>query len=676
MRPHAFNGETDKWTGIQIASTEEIAINKPLDSYDKGEDWVATVVGANVDIAAVEGDVAGAGYLRCTLDPTKPGQSFSLIGRDQFRIPATVDAPITLSARQIGYSHTFDLLQVGDDGLPVTNGTLEPVRPITSNIVVSSNVATITMAAGHTLKVGDLIEICCCQDSRMNICWTPVVSVVSDTVITCALTIGNATYTVGAAAVLKEFRPDYQARNCFGLVMGGAQTANQGQAYARTGGSGLDITAASTLTTSYTVATAPSGYAGAYTNAQSPTCFTRLNVKQQGGHVQTQSVNSASVGASIKLNRTVPNLERKYAYRFTGKAHDNICVPVGGGIASIAKAGSTTCTIVFNSAHGLTTSDYVTIYGVRDQTNFINTTTAVVVSSVVSPTSITVLIAGTGTATSYGGQVMKMNGNNTVTMASSSIQSVACTVAGRLTVTYLASPGTHLVGERFYLGGIEMADGSGTFATAGWAEGMYELVKNDTATFIQEFTVPGLEAFASVNVGGTGIKAIDFNIKFVRVEAYNRSQVELVGAGVSGGLSDANENPQVTVLSAPTTTVILTPSASSGGYSSTHHLIGANTTNATSVKSSAGTIGLITLSNINAAVRYFKLYNKASAPTVGSDTPVMTVAIPSNGTLSIEPSAGGLRLATGIAYALTTGIAVADTGAVAAAEQTVHISYI
>lgn len=111
------------------------------------------------------------------------------------------------------------------------------------------------------------------------------------------------------------------------------------------------------------------------------------------------------------------------------------------------------------------------------------------------------------------------------------------------------------------------------------------------------------------------------------------------------------------------------------GAGTTHHAISAATTNATSVKASAGTVNHIVVNNVNAAVRYFKLYNKASAPTVGTDTPVLTLAIPAGSVQSIVLGTRGLRLGTGIAYALTTGITVADTGAVAVSEHAVHISY-
>jgi len=101
----------------------------------------------------------------------------------------------------------------------------------------------------------------------------------------------------------------------------------------------------------------------------------------------------------------------------------------------------------------------------------------------------------------------------------------------------------------------------------------------------------------------------------------------------------------------------------------------AATTNATSVKASAGTIGGIYVTNTNAAVRYLKLYNKASAPTVGTDVPVWTIAIPANSERDI-PIPGGMAFSTGIAFAITTGAADTDATAVAANEITGAIAYL
>lgn len=93
----------------------------------------------------------------------------------------------------------------------------------------------------------------------------------------------------------------------------------------------------------------------------------------------------------------------------------------------------------------------------------------------------------------------------------------------------------------------------------------------------------------------------------------------------------------------------------------------AATTNATSGKASAGTVHSYEAYNTTAAVKYLKLYNKASAPTVGTDTPVRTIAIPPNGRVhGTFPS--GFYMGTGIAYALTGAAADADTTALAAGD--------
>lgn len=102
----------------------------------------------------------------------------------------------------------------------------------------------------------------------------------------------------------------------------------------------------------------------------------------------------------------------------------------------------------------------------------------------------------------------------------------------------------------------------------------------------------------------------------------------------------------------------------------------AATTNATVAKASAGTLYTVVASNVNAAARYLKLYNKATAPVVGTDVPVLTVAIPATGVVSLALGELGVRFSAGISFALTAGAADADVAAVAANEQKVVLSYI
>ncbi|CAB5155703.1 hypothetical protein UFOVP149_24 [uncultured Caudovirales phage] len=107
-----------------------------------------------------------------------------------------------------------------------------------------------------------------------------------------------------------------------------------------------------------------------------------------------------------------------------------------------------------------------------------------------------------------------------------------------------------------------------------------------------------------------------------------------------------------------------------------HTLNSAATTNATSVKATAGRLFSVAVSNQNAAARFVKLYNKASAPTVGTDIPVMVIPLAASSAQVIDFGAFGSQFALGIAYAITGLIADADTTVVTAGDTKVSMMYI
>lgn len=108
---------------------------------------------------------------------------------------------------------------------------------------------------------------------------------------------------------------------------------------------------------------------------------------------------------------------------------------------------------------------------------------------------------------------------------------------------------------------------------------------------------------------------------------------------------------------------------------STFKLITAASTNSTLIKSTPGTIYGWFISNLNVSQRYVKLYNKATAPTVGTDVPMITLAIPSD-PLTNEYQFNGITFSTGIGIAVTTGVADNDTGAVLVNDLVINIFYI
>lgn len=92
----------------------------------------------------------------------------------------------------------------------------------------------------------------------------------------------------------------------------------------------------------------------------------------------------------------------------------------------------------------------------------------------------------------------------------------------------------------------------------------------------------------------------------------------------------------------------------------------AATTNPTVAKASSGRLFSVNGYNASAGVIYLKFYDEASPPTVGTDVPVLTLALPP--TSVFDYPLGGFVLPTGIAYGLTTGAADNSSTAIGAGD--------
>lgn len=121
--------------------------------------------------------------------------------------------------------------------------------------------------------------------------------------------------------------------------------------------------------------------------------------------------------------------------------------------------------------------------------------------------------------------------------------------------------------------------------------------------------------------------------------------------------------------------VKLAPSTNSGQLSH-QRVTSAASTNATNVKNSQGSVFGWSLSNTAASACYFKFYNKASSPTVGTDTPVLTIVLPAGSTTSFQTPVGLAMTQTGISYAITGAASDSDTTAVSAGAVTGAIWYL
>jgi hypothetical protein len=89
-----------------------------------------------------------------------------------------------------------------------------------------------------------------------------------------------------------------------------------------------------------------------------------------------------------------------------------------------------------------------------------------------------------------------------------------------------------------------------------------------------------------------------------------------------------------------------------------HKIISEAGVNATSLKGSPGNIGILHIVNGAATQRFFKLYNKATAPVVGTDVPLITITLaPASASNFTMPALVGINFDVGIAYAILLGVA-------------------
>lgn len=104
-------------------------------------------------------------------------------------------------------------------------------------------------------------------------------------------------------------------------------------------------------------------------------------------------------------------------------------------------------------------------------------------------------------------------------------------------------------------------------------------------------------------------------------------------------------------------------------------LVTAASTNLTAWRTSSLNFFEMTVFNPSAATVFVKLYNKASAPVVASDVPVVVIPVLAGQSYSVEYGRNGKRFSLGLGLAVTGAAAVTDATAVAAGV-ILHASYI
>ena len=250
--------------------------------------------------------------------------------------------------------------------------------------------------------------------------------------------------------------------------------------------------------------------------------------------------------------------------------------------------------------------------------------------------------------------------NNNILLASAGAGSVD-TVAGASAMTYHSFT-------------TQVNGGAGISAGAVTFEGSNDNTNFHSITVYDDNVVTGTPINAAVSIAASTSRFFSGKCSYRYIRC--RISTAFVGGTVQAfsRISIEPYVPRVTTVGNPTAAnhqVTNTPAAGTA-----HVLNSAATTNATSVKASAGTLFGSAISNLAASPRFFKLYNKASAPTVGTDIPVVVIPLPASSFVNFDPGEMGLRFSAGIAYAITGLVGDADTTAIAASDVKVFLNYL
>ena len=281
--------------------------------------------------------------------------------------------------------------------------------------------------------------------------------------------------------------------------------------------------------------------------------------------------------------------------------------------------------------------------------------------------------SGSGTCSLFGMNFHRTTYSGTVATAAGYDTGRAGYASGDTTATIntTASPG--------HMGIMAVTDGMAVFAdqlTASStavsvtqrASRVVNLAREDAQLFLQIRCTNGSSAPASTTTFTVGMAAlnnfdaVNVSINAVHPQQKNYGLPVTVESGTLTGVTTVTN--VTTIANAGTPTVPATP----------YFVNSAASTNGALVLTGTSGLQAFFASNIGASDAFVKLYNKATAPTVGTDVPEMVIKVPAGGQVEVSPGFNGYRFALGLGIAITGLAADTDTTAVAAGQVKVKLS--
>ena len=211
---------------------------------------------------------------------------------------------------------------------------------------------------------------------------------------------------------------------------------------------------------------------------------------------------------------------------------------------------------------------------------------------------------------------------------------------------------------------------------------------NDNVTFIAaQIMTPGGAAAATIAAAGFWVVPVAARYLRLRLSTATTAGTTTfsvqgsalpLGQPVSQPISGAVTSSGTATVSG-TVTATVTAATVTPITPSTFFLNSAATTNGALIAAGNGSVSTLYATNIGAAVAFGKLYNKATAPVVGTDIPEMIIPIPAAvtgvpGVASPQIGFHGHRFPLGFGIAITGAVADTDITAIAAGQVKVKLS--
>lgn len=686
---------------VVSATTSNVTgkFREAFETFTPGEKYDVAGTGAG-DLVFLDGNAAAASYLVVSKDPLQAGTEITITSKQTATLPVEVALGLSMSQRTLGQEFALEVID-----------TLPPLADVPdlaiSSITQALSVLTVDTVLAHGLSVGKSVGVFGCSNPLANYPALVVASVLSPTQFTATAgpggTIPSQTITnpVGAKGSVYFRERLGRAQNGVSQIFENV-TATNSSLYIRSESG--DALPSGTIAGNHSVSTATTASIQLvgnvpYTYSFSPSTEYRYSIQAD----RTQWSDSVIDTVAQPINRLLrtqvcPDPDNSYKLRIRATNNKALTVPNAQIVSAVKASASTTATITTDVPHGLLLGDPVVIYGIRDQTNFANLTAATAVASVISATQFTIVIGTAVISTSYGGYVARVQGGNLMSslgasavVASSAVLATLSDGTRQLTITGNTTWAAGSIGDLVNVVGLR-ADLTGVSLGV---DGPWKIANQATTALTLVLPFAGQRVlpadFGSANCGGAVIKRTDLRVSFGRVFEFQRQRVELLSrpAGdMAGAVPTVPQGGTITAVGTVTsvtgvTTVSTVSAVTSAGTplapATPYILNSLASTNGALILTGSSGLHAFYATNIGATVAFVKLYNKATAPTVGTDVPAMVITVPAAvagvpGSVEITPGFNGYRFALGLGIAITGLVADTDTTAVAAGQVKVMLS--